>query len=97
MSPLRDAPEEGGEIFIVSLQGWVIQCSSVDDAVAIKKADGILSNGDGHQQSPVELCRLAFILKKFDCLDAAKSLEHRAVRQRAKAVLKKAGYESPLK
>jgi hypothetical protein len=61
-----------GDIFFAWLDGRQIQCSSVDDAVAIKTADALLRDGDACTDS--ELQRLASVLTRYDCYKAAQKL-----------------------
>ncbi len=69
------------DVFLASLQGNVVQCSTVEDAIAIKTADSLLR--DGGVATSSELDRLADVVTRYGCLKAGELLSHRASRQRA--------------
>jgi hypothetical protein len=86
--------ETEGDTFLAPLQGRLVQCNCVEDAVAIKTADALLRNGDTCTAS--ELQRLAGILTRYNCHDEAAKLTNRATRQRAAEFLRRStGYQRP--
>ena len=84
-----------GDIFLAPLDGRLVECTSIEDAVAIKTADGLLRNGDACTAS--ELHRLAGILIRYGCQLEADRLSNRAIRLRAAQFLNEAtGTSSPV-
>jgi hypothetical protein len=75
-----------GDVFIAHLRGRLVNCISIDDAVAVKTAEALLRNGDA--ATPSELQRLAGILTRYDCHEEAQELSHQASRLRAAQFLK---------
>jgi hypothetical protein len=83
-----------GDMFPAPLQGRLVECTCVGDAVAIKTADALLRDGDACTAS--ELQRLAGILTRYQCQDEADKLTHRASRLRAAQFLRETtGYRRP--
>jgi hypothetical protein len=73
----------GGQYIPVPLEGFVVECESEEDAVAVRNADDILSGRDRGFQFPVVLDRLALILLKYGRQSAAEALSRRAAIVRA--------------
>jgi hypothetical protein len=83
-----------GDTFLAPLQGRLVACQSIEDAVAVKTADALLRNGDNG--TAAELQRLAGILVRYDCHDEAERLAHRVSRLRAAQFLNDTtGYQRP--
>ena len=83
-----------GDVFLVPLNGRSVECTSIEDAIAIKTADDLLRDGDAC--TPSELHRLAGILTRYGCRPEAEKLSSRASRIRAAQFLKETiGYERP--
>ena len=72
------ASSQGVETFQVPLEGWIVECDSIDDAVAVKNAEQILSSRNYVGYAPAELDRLAAILVKYGRKSAAVHLRQRA-------------------
>jgi hypothetical protein len=86
--------ESNADVFLAPLQGKRVECSSIEDAVAVKTADALLRNGDAC--TTTELRRLSCILAKYNCHEAAERLSQMAARQRAAEYLTRTvGYERP--
>jgi len=62
------------EQFQVSLAGRLIDCVSLDDAVAIKAANDILAGDDPTPYSPEQLAPLASVLSRYGFHRAAELL-----------------------
>jgi hypothetical protein len=77
------APSQDGDRFVVLLQGRAVECLSLEDAAAIKMADGLLADGDSHIYSSDELDRIAGVLLRYGRQQAAETLAQRASRLRA--------------
>jgi hypothetical protein len=83
-----------GDTFLARIQGRVVPCKDVYDAIAINKADGLLD--DGQPSTGSELQRLAEILRRYHCDEEAEKLGHRACRVRAMEYLSHSvSYEPP--
>jgi hypothetical protein len=83
-----------GDIFLAPLDGQTVECTSIEDAVAIKTADGLLRNGDTCTES--ELRRLAGILIRYGRQHEAERLSNRVSRIRAAQFLEETiGYQRP--
>jgi hypothetical protein len=78
--------DAGDDVFITPLRGRLVNCSSLDDAVAVRTANDLLESPDG--ETAAECQRLAAILTRYDCVDEAQELSHRASRLRAAQFLK---------
>ncbi len=89
------ASRDGSDVFLVALEDRVVECISMEDAIAIKNAHSILGGEGGQDYSSFELGRLVVILKRYDCHSAANALGHRANRARAAEILKKAMADEP--
>jgi hypothetical protein len=74
---------------IVQFQGKPIACKTALDAVDVKLADEILA-GRQTNTSSVELTRLAKVLDRYGCGDAAQLLCTEASRRRVLELLSKA-------
>jgi hypothetical protein len=77
--------EANGDTFLVGLQGRLVECRSLKDAVAVKTAEDLLR--DRWSSTPSELHRLADVLTRCGCQDEAELLTHRASRLRAAGFL----------
>jgi hypothetical protein len=87
--------EANGDTFLVGLQGRLVKCTSLADAVAVKTADALLRDGDS--STPSELQRLACVLMRYDCPSEAEQLTHKASRLRAAEFLTHTvGYRRPI-
>jgi hypothetical protein len=87
--------ETSGDTFLVALQGRLVTCTSLKDAVAIKTADALLRDGDSSTAS--ELYRLAVVLTRYDCPSEAQQLTRKASRLRAAEFLTRTvGYQRPV-
>ena len=86
--------ESDRDIFLGRVQGRVIHCESVQDAIAINTVDALLKNSDVCTAS--ELQRLGAVLVRYHCHDEAEKLSHLASRPRAMQLLTgSVGYERP--
>jgi hypothetical protein len=81
------AETQGIETFHVPLEGFIVECESVADAVAVKNADEVLSDRGLSSYAPVELDRLADVLTRYGRQSAANVLRSEAQRRRAAAFL----------
>jgi hypothetical protein len=63
--------------FDVALNGQVVKCRSLQDAVAVKAAADILSHSDPTPYKPDHLARLADVLLRYGQLRAADALIRR--------------------
>lgn len=81
---LNGNPHSGGEhdIFLAMIGGRRVQCSTVEDAVAIKTADDVIRNG-GATTTLIELQRLIEVTRRYACVEATDKLSQCLVRQRA--------------
>ena len=92
----HEAETQGVDTFQVPLQGWIVECKSIEDAVAVKRANAILSDLDVDPTTPIELNTLASILMLYGRKSAADALAQRASRIRAAAFLtENLGYTRP--
>src|SRR5436190_21468649 len=57
--------------FLVSFQGSTVECSSLEDAVAIQAAETILEAAAARHESPAELDRIAAVLSNYGRDEAA--------------------------
>jgi hypothetical protein len=80
---------EGGDTFVVAFQGRLVECFSLEDAIAIKTAGDILADFTTPDASAAELSRLSVTLQRYDLADAAHQLAHHAARIRAREFLTK--------
>ena len=82
--------------FVVTLQGELVSCDSLDDAVAVKTANDILRDRTDSDFTPRELDRLAAVLMRYGRDAEAETLSHYSSQQRAAQFLAKTvGYERP--
>ncbi len=96
MKSHKQAPSNQGDVFLAPLVGQLVECLSVEDAVAVKNAHRVLTDSDDRSLSSLQLGRLAAVLKRYGRNAEAEELRRRASRLRAEQILKKAvGYESP--
>jgi hypothetical protein len=80
--------------FAASLQGYAVECMTVEDAIAVIRADAVLR--DKEVCKPAELDRLAAIVTRYGHPRFAEALSNRAVRLRAaEFLLNMTGYEIP--
>jgi hypothetical protein len=79
----------------VPLEGWLVECESTADAMAVERADAILGDRHYRNYSPTELDELAVVLRHYDRQSAAEALARRASRLRAALFLKySVGYDA---
>lgn len=71
--------------FPANLQGHVVQCTCVEDALAVIRADAVLH--DRELGSPGELYRWASVLRRYGHDLLATALSNRAGRLRAAEIL----------
>jgi hypothetical protein len=84
--------------FRVPLEGWVVECETVEEAMAIQDANAILVGRNLFAYSPADIDRIVAVLKRHGRESAAEALHRKASRMRAALFLKySAGYESPMK
>jgi hypothetical protein len=76
------------------LQGELIECRSLVDAVAIKNAGAALDDGAWQRFRSNDLEKLVGVLKRYQRLDAAEMLTRLIARLRAAEFLAAAGYHS---
>jgi len=69
-----DNAQESADTFSITLAGRVVECVSLEDAVAVKTAEDILSGQDSTPYQPATLERLAEVLVRYHRLDAAEAL-----------------------
>ena len=94
----HDTGLAGSGLFPVPLQGWMVECESIQDAVAVKNADAFISGRDTVVYTPVELDDLATACKRYGRHSAADILNAQASRMRAAAYLQDSiGYKGPTK
>jgi hypothetical protein len=88
--------DQSHDLFVVNLGGALIYCESLDDAVAVRTANDVLSLHTESDYTPRELDRLAGVLNRYGHDAEAETLSHLSGQQRAAAFLAKAvGYERP--
>lgn len=76
------ASSQGVETFKVLLEGWVIECNSVEDAVAVEYAERMISTGNFSGYTPAGIERVATILAAYGRLSAAAHLRQCASKSR---------------
>jgi hypothetical protein len=87
---------ESPDLFVANLQGELVSCDSLDDAVAVKTANDILRYRTDCDFTPRELDRLAGVLIRYGRDADAETLSHYSSRQRAALFLRHSvGYERP--
>lgn len=74
-----DEPSQA--VFTALLRGCTIACETLEDALAIMRADSLLDGGPAFQAADLE--QLARVLAHYSCHDAAHLLAHNVARQRA--------------
>ncbi len=79
--------ENPTEDFQVPLEGFVVECVSIEDAIVIQKADAILSGRDDSVHTPAELGRIAAVLTSYGRESAADAIKGHASRTAAAASL----------
>jgi len=74
-----DSPAVGDPDFIFRLKlcGHVVECATLEDAVAVKSADDILRGDDPTPYRPEQLQRLADVLMRYGHRQAASTLVER--------------------
>jgi hypothetical protein len=83
-----------GDVFLAPFEGQLVECHSVEDAVAIKTAGQLLRTGDSVTAS--ELHRLANALSRYGFEQHAEKLRNQLNRLRAAQFLSRfVGYERP--
>jgi hypothetical protein len=80
----------GNDVFLARLQGELVECENVDDAVAILTADRFLARRELAYR-PFELDQLAAVLLRYGRPDAAQKLSAEAWRMRAADLLNQSG------
>jgi hypothetical protein len=92
----NEAESQGIDIFRIPLEGWIVECESVEDAIAVTNANAILSNQSTFAYAPADLEQLADVLLRYGRQTAVDTLKRLASRMRAAAFLKDSiGYETP--
>jgi hypothetical protein len=82
------------QTFGASLQGYAVECTTVEDAIAVIRADAVLREKEACK--PAELDRLAAVVLRYGHHRFAEALSNRAVRLRAaEFLLNMTGYEFP--
>ena len=81
------ASSQGVETFQVSLEGWMVECDSIEDAVAVRNAESILATRNHAGYTPAELERLAALLVRYGRKSAAVHLRRCAKQQCAAAAI----------
>jgi hypothetical protein len=76
-------PLTGSDAFIVAFEGRLVECVSLDDAIAIKQSGAILSQGAPHDFSAAELNRLAGVLARYGKEKSAERISQLASYARA--------------
>jgi hypothetical protein len=87
---------ESPDLFVVNLQGVLVSCDSLDDAVAVKTANDVLRWQSAGDFTPRELDRFAGVLIRYGRDAEAETLSHLSCRMRAALFLANSvGYERP--
>lgn len=82
--------------FIVAFQGALVECQSLEDAIAVKTAHGILADRTEYDFAPRELDRLAEVLIDYKLAEAGETLIRMGAKLRAAQFLvQKVGYLPP--
>jgi hypothetical protein len=89
------AMDATSDTFLVPLQGELIACRSLVDAVAIKDAGAALDEGGWQRYRSNELEKLVDVLKRYQRTDAVETLTRLSARLRAAEILAAVGYDSP--
>lgn len=85
---------DASETFAASLQGYAVECTTVEDAMAVIRADAVLR--DKEVCGPVELDRLAAVVTRYGYPQFAETLSGRAIQLRtAEFLLNVTGHEIP--
>jgi hypothetical protein len=79
------------DIFYVLFQGELTACDTVLDAVAVKNANALLSDGDSPTFTEREIERLAKVLDKYAHAEAASRLRSKTARLRAVELVTRCG------
>jgi uncharacterized small protein (DUF1192 family) len=88
---------QGVDHLQVPLQGWMVECVSIEDAVSVKNADAFISGRETNIYSPAELDEMAAILRRYGRKSAAEMLTGQASRMRAAEFLQTSvGYQRPI-
>jgi hypothetical protein len=85
--PSHLAETQGVDIFQVPLQGFMVECESIEDAVAVKNSDAFICGRDTVTYTPAELETMAAVLKRYGRRSAAEILVGQANRIRAAELL----------
>lgn len=78
MTIYQNVPTDGSDVFLAPLQGRLVECISIEDAVAIKTANGIIGNSESRRFSPFALDRLVVVLRRYGCDTAADAIAKRS-------------------
>ena len=65
---------DNGDLFSIDLCGHIVECLTLEDAVAIRMADAILSGGDPTTYSAERLKRLTDVLVRYGHRSIAEQL-----------------------
>lgn len=76
------ASSQGVETFRVPLEGWIVECNSIEDAVAVEYAERMLSTRNYAGYTPAGIDRLAAILATYGRVSAAVHLRQSACQKR---------------
>jgi hypothetical protein len=76
------------DVFVAEFQREFIECTSVDDAVALMTADTLLQSDSAQDCTPRELDRLIDVLVRYGQTAAATTFRRISARLRAAAFLK---------
>jgi hypothetical protein len=71
-----------GETYIVSFQGRSIECSTLEDAINIRIASGVVTEQHSYNFSIDELYRFASVLTRYDQHESARTFSQWASRRR---------------
>jgi hypothetical protein len=85
-----------GDVFVVRFHHVLVECSSLDDAVAVKSAATLIDDAPPYDVPAEKLERLAGVLDRYDLGNAAEQLRRMASRNRAvEFLIRSRGYVSP--
>ena len=72
-----------GDTLRVTFRGSMVECLSLEDAMAVRAAETMLTNGGACDESPAGIERITDVLVSYGRVDEAKTLRHLAARIRA--------------
>jgi hypothetical protein len=82
--------------FLVGFEGRLIECFSLEDAIAVKSAQRALLEDTECDAKPGQLERWAKVMERYDALEAAGQLLQLSQKLRAtQFLIASAGYERP--